>query len=414
MKADVIFLSRFNTFCGVSTYTEQLAEAISNHVVNVHAMASDHTVNVTNTSDRDEIPDIPTVVTWNEDGPLKETTQTLIERKPRIVHIQHEFSIFRQAGALLQLCDNLKKEKDIKVILTAHSVPQRGSELVGRFFHLIKSVDAVVVHSRIAYKVIQSYNYRRNEKFPIVQVIPHGMLLPRKRWNKEKARKALCFGQNKNLFIVLALGFISQYKRHMVMLQLLQEINKRNLVKPKKILLVIAGASQPKGSGGKQLVNSLRLSANRMGIGNHVLVIPEFIPFSDLPLFFGFADMTIHMCDSNYHSSSGSIRTDLSYGMPVLTLRSPITQDLPSDVVMFASSEFDIIEKLIFMVKKDEYRKKMSRKALLMAEKHCWDSTALKHVRLYERIIKGPLGKRRDQVRVALFHASPFFRSDPS
>lgn len=410
MSTDVIYLSRFNTFCGVSTYTEQLAEAVSLTSVEVSVVTSDHGQRVDN-NNRDALSDLPSVVSWKEDGPLDKTTELLINRQPKIVHIQHEFSIFRYPNALIALCQDLKRKSNhkIKIVLTAHAVPKCGVESIGRFAHLLRMVDAVIVHSNIAQRVIRSYVDQSN--MPIIEIIPHGMLEPQDKCSVELAREKLQIKHSKNLFVILVLGFIAHYKKHMFLLQLLEVIHKRKMVAPEEVMVVIAGLPHPQGVVGEKIVSSLDERAKRMKISEFVNLFPEFVPFEKLSWFYGAADMTLHACATNYHSSSGSIRTDLSYGMPVLAQHSLITEDLPKDVVMLFNNEGDALNKLVLLVKREDYRDRMSSKALQMARTNCWRNTAFKHVRLYEKLMGDSFRGKKEGIRIALLHASPFFGS---
>jgi glycosyltransferase involved in cell wall biosynthesis len=184
----------------------------------------------------------------------------------------------------------------------------------------------------------------------------------------------------------LSLGFIAQPKKHLVMLEALGFIKQQNSVAPKRVKLIIAGLPQPANSGGKHLVDDLRTMTKRHGLEDDVLILPEFVPFKLLPMFYGAADFTIHICGESSHSSSGSVRQDLSYGMPVLVQHAELTADIRGDTVMFFKDEKDIHSMLPLMIKQDDTRRRLSAKAHAMARRASWGNTASKHINLYERV----------------------------
>jgi glycosyltransferase involved in cell wall biosynthesis len=204
----------------------------------------------------------------------------------------------------------------------------------------------------------------------------------------------------------LSLGFIAQPKKHLLMLEVLGFVKQRELVAPKKIKFIIAGMPSPPSSGGEHLLNNLRTMVTRHGLKDDVLILPEFVPFRLLPVLYGAADFTVHICGESNHSSSGSVRQDLSYGMPVLVQHAELTADLPSDTVMFFRNQKDIESMLPLIIKQEDRRRQLSEKARAMARAHSWPGIASKHVRLYEQVSGRPLIEGRwPGVRRAIMHA---------
>jgi glycosyltransferase involved in cell wall biosynthesis len=190
------------------------------------------------------------------------------------------------------------------------------------------------------------------------------------------------------------------------MLEALGFLKQQGRLQPKKVKFIIAGLPQPPSAGGARLVHTLRSMVTRHGLDGDVLILPEFVPFKLLPLLYGVADFTIHVCGPSSHSSSGSVRQDLSYGMPVLVQRAELTADLPDDTVMFFRNEQDIYSMLPLMIKQDETRRRLRQNAHAMARRFAWSQTAAQHVRLYERVSSQVLKQGRwNALRRAVMHA---------
>jgi glycosyltransferase involved in cell wall biosynthesis len=405
---DVAFLGRFGTCCGVATYTEQLAEQlVKADSFEVAAVASVHGHQEQGPHRTDCVEGIKTISCWGEDSDFDEAYQVILDLQPSILHVQHEHGIFRNGGALLDL---LRKLPSLQItrILTAHTVPPEENAAM---LDLITSVDGVIVHSMRAKRVLHEQCERWKLKNPPeVGHIEHGMLPPQQKANKAYARAALGIPLDKEVVVALALGFISRSKKHMVMLQVLEAVIKRQMCAPKRLFLLIAGLPDP--HGGDELVRMVRQFAAQRGIAQNLLVIPEFIPFRYLPIIYGAADFTLHVRGASQISSSGSIRQDMSFGMPVLTQRSDLTEDLPYDAVTFFANEQGLLAMLPKLVRDDTMREKLSSEALLMARKFEWRRISKKHVRFYEAVMGQQITSRREVFRTALSQATHWLRKN--
>jgi hypothetical protein len=403
MEADVVYLGRFGTCCGVSTYTEQLAEEVIKRGPRVIAVASEHGHRECGPHRIDCIENIRTIPCWTEDGDLEEATKVILGISPFVVHIQHEFGIFRNHKALINLIDVLRRSA-IRVVLTAHTVP---SNEAGGLIDIIRRMDGVIVHSHKA-KIVLERHLEHIENPPVVRHIEHGMLPPQKKWEKATARAALCLPLEEDVVVALALGFISRSKRHMVMLQALQAANDKQLCHPKRLVLVIAG--MPDLREGDELVRLLEQTAKNMKMRDSLVILPEFIPFKLLPALYGAADFTFHVRGTSHLSSSGSIRQDLSFGMPVLTQRSELTDDLPNDTVMFFANDHSMLALLPSLVKREDHRQKLTKNATLLARTFEWRRVASRHVSFYEVMMGGAIRRKRSLFRTAVGQATNWLR----
>jgi len=255
MAFDVVFLSRFNAFCGVSTYTEQLAAALSHRKVDVGALSSESDV-------RGECAAVPCIVGWSEEGRLKEVLDKLVELEPKVIHIQHEHGIFKHTGSLLRLCRKIREKTDATIVMTAHTVPKQVRIGDDDFVRLVREMDAVVVHSRPCRDAMVRYPKIDRSK---VRIISHGMLFPVKLLPREQAAEEVGLNPSPSIFRILSMGFISNAKRHMAMLQVASAIVTRDLLAPKRLELVIGW--QNKTLPAQNLAGMLRKAAVSMGIG---------------------------------------------------------------------------------------------------------------------------------------------------
>jgi glycosyltransferase involved in cell wall biosynthesis len=395
MSIAVLFLSRFNAFCGVSTYTEQLATALANRRVDVRALSSDFRPRATES-------DVPCIVGWSEDGNLADAFSKIDEHHPKIVHVQHEHGIFRSTRALTKLCRAIQENTSAKVIMTAHTIPRRLFGSDNDFVKLIRQVDGLIVHSSACKKAVLECS--GIEKTTSIQVIQHGMLPPIKRHHRALSCSKINANSDKNIFRLLSMGFISSTKRYMTMLQAVMALVTRDLLAPKRAELLITGQA-PLGS--EHLVELLRRSSHSMGISNNVRVVEGFVPFEFLPYYYSASDMAIHTVRSEHMSASGSMRTDLSHGLPIVATKSGMTEDL-SRGVLKVDGLGGLISRLVYVSKNAHVLKRLQQEAREFSRENSWINVAEKHLSFYERVGQEVIFDRSQGVRAALFHSSPW------
>jgi hypothetical protein len=101
---------------------------------------------------------------------------------------------------------------------------------------------------------------------------------------------------------------------------------------------------------------------------------------------------------------------DLSFGMPALVQRAELTEDIPSDAVMFFNRDVDLASRVPLLAKRPDLRKNFSEGAIRLSTRRSWRTTALDHLHLYERLVGASIGGQRKRIRTALMHASPLLK----
>jgi len=382
MSTDILFLSRFNATCGVSTYTEQLSEALVDLGENVKVSAEDNE----RYRPSGEKSDVPCIGFWTSKR-LHKGLPHLVEANPRVLHVQHEFGIFRDSSNLLELLSGFKKSRpSSKIVMTAHTVPPCFSSSDDLFLQAARLADSIIVHSDSAKKALLPHVCGIDPDR--LSVIPHGMQLPVERVSKREAEKELGIGSDKDRLTVLSMGFLVRNKRHASLLQLLSTIIDRKMLVPKKLLLIIAGMPTPDNEG-VQLLNQIKLAIKSYGLESNVKLVPEFIPFSRLPVFYGASDVSVRLCEKTFYSSSGGVRMDLSHGMPVAAQYAELTEDLPPHAIKRMHADVELLSFLPTVARNPEPLKKMAKAANAFAREHSWEKIAKRHQRLYEGLLSG-------------------------
>jgi glycosyltransferase involved in cell wall biosynthesis len=158
------FVGNWKMQCGISTYSESLLPEIAKHVSDFRLFIekNDRPTGPTTVVGHMAVSPDHVVQCWKRGEPLGELAKAIKEYDPDVVHIQHEFGIWPNAGYWLSLMNQLS---DYRVIVTMHSV----------FHHRDKTIveaamPEIIVHLEGARHVL------KDEKgVPgLVHVIPHG------------------------------------------------------------------------------------------------------------------------------------------------------------------------------------------------------------------------------------------------
>ena len=159
-RVGVTFVSPFNKKCGISTYTENLHEAILSL-----GFQSDVCSEVSRDRLMSRVPERNVHGSWDifsHSDQAHRIVSTCIAIGNHAVHFQHEYGLFTSNDIFYEtLC--LLKECGFRVIVTLHTVMEDPS-----FDVFFAPVDTLVVHSEAA--ASRLYGYGVNN----VTVIPHG------------------------------------------------------------------------------------------------------------------------------------------------------------------------------------------------------------------------------------------------
>jgi glycosyltransferase involved in cell wall biosynthesis len=93
-----------------------------------------------------------------------------------------------------------------------------------------------------------------------------------------------------------------------------------------------------------KIIEKINKSIRDYGIGDNVVVINEYLPMNQLVSLLSKSDFIIFLRNSTTESSSASVRTGLSCGVPVICEENPIYDDV-SDYVHFIKN--DNTEKMV-------------------------------------------------------------------
>jgi glycosyltransferase involved in cell wall biosynthesis len=149
------------------------------------------------------------------------------------------------------------------------------------------------------------------------------------------------FEKSKNK-LISSFGFLYEDKKIESLIDIFYELYKKD----NSIELLLLNAIQklyPEEKTNK-IIEKINKSIRDYGIGDNVVVINEYLPMNQLVSLLSKSDFIIFLRNSTTESSSASVRTGLSCGVPVICEENPIYDDV-SDYVHFIKN--DNTEKMV-------------------------------------------------------------------
>jgi len=350
----LIVIPSWGTHCGIAEYTKYLFDAIrklGQHVV------------VYSSYEYQELPKI------------------IKEGNYNVIHIQHEFSFFKDKEQLRILLDQLHT-LNVKVVITLHSlVPGLSSynEL------LLSRADNLIVHcQQFKDKLVERSSETKGFLPNIcdIDVIAMGVsdLAILKQENVDLTKKNLNISHNTP--IIGSFGFLRDQKGfhdYLLAVKLLKE----------QYNDVLALLICPKHEFGSQAYDASFFNfIERHDLQNNVLLIREYLPEDKLLAVLQCADLFV----LNYHDAptgggiSAAVKTLFRTQRPIIVNDSLAFLDLNNEVLKFNSINPEVIAKTILKVFGDvSLQHTLVTAANRYIELNNWGKIAQKHLDLYAK-----------------------------
>jgi len=333
---NVVFVSPWKVRCGIAKYTEYL------------------------TSELAKFDDLKVMVVPQPRTGIY-TTQTIewlfskiLKCEPNIVHIQHEYALWRPIGKGLELLlMKLVKGRGIKVVTTMHNV--------GLFEidnEITKLSDVVIVHNKWCWERLAS------ESKSNVVIIPHGTYV--KIYDKNEVKKKL--GISSNVKLIGVPGFVSKYKQFDIALNVYFEVRKR----VSNVKLVVIGGWHFDIDKTFSVIDEVK----------KYVYVTGWLEDEDFDMWISACDLILY--PTRYVTESGVVCRCLGLGKCVVTFNHEVFSDRP---VVTCKSVEEMIEKTIHLLQDENYRLEIEEKAIEWAKDRTWDKIAQTHKQIYEVLL---------------------------
>lgn len=351
----LIIIPTWGTHCGIAEYTRSLFDAIR---------LKNQQIVVFSSNNYNEIPNI------------------LDQGKYNLVHIQHEFSFFKDKEILVKLFEEFNKRK-IKKVLTMHTlVPGAAShnEL------LLTQLDDIIVHCDVFKSKLQErFNESKQVFLPTtcnIEVIPMGCGNQHP-FDLNKIKQTKKYLDISEFYpIVGSFGFLRDQKGFQNFLLTIKLLKQDY---PNVLALLVCPYHE---FGSKTYDEAFFNFVERQNLDKNVLIIREYLAESKLLDTLQCADLFV----LNYHDSpmgggiSAAVKTLFRVQRPIIVNDTIAFLDLKNEVLKIKSvGPESLIEPIKNVLNNQELANKLVFAANNYIERNNWDITAQKHLDLYFR-----------------------------
>lgn len=365
--------------CGIATYTDYLihgirgiAEEIEIKVVAEKGAKAVRPVPTRNGSGEKKFEVVPC---WDRKENYVEPIITHT-RDADIVHIQHEYGIYKFDDRLPELIKQITQKK----VITLHCIrPSQFSErgAVDENFakRIAQLADRVIVHLPSQSAILTRLGIP-GEK---IQLIAHGTEI--NNTDRQLSREKLRLPIDGN--IILIFGFVKRHKCMHVVIDALKEI----IDKVRDVYLFVAGglASPPKEED-KDYVECVNRRIEELGLTDRVIFLNPFFTNDVVPYIFGASDIVVFPYYEEDRSASGSFHLAIGSKKPVIASRIPKFEELKNicDELLVLPHNSSGIAKIALRIFLDlEFRQYVVARTDDYRDKTSWQSVAKQHLELY-------------------------------
>lgn len=372
----IALISTYGVRCGIATYSSHLVKQLSkNHEVTV--FAEDYIDN----KQPGFQPDVQVIRCYNRKSPSDRLVRCLRRNHFDVIHIQHEYGIFR--NMYLQLL-NITNNNLGTTFMTSHTVNALDTQ-----FTLRRCADHIIVHNEASKRHLTQECGLRGDT---TQVIPHGtLLLPS--ISKEVSRLRL--GLPTKDRIVLTHSFIERRKNLDIVMSAVAELQGETPTH-----YVHAGGLHPYADIEEYAyAESLKMQPKALGIEPVVHIIDRFIPDDELAYYLSAADIIVVLEKTSYPElrASGIMHTIVP-GSVIVASNITEFDEFPDDTVYKVGINTEALAHAMQQVFTDPKLKHiLSNNLLQYAKASSWENVAEYHIAAYQNSLDLKVNKHNER-----------------
>lgn len=361
--------------CGIATFTSDIYSTISSQYPNSDCF-------VVSVNDVKEGYDYPKEVRFEIEEQKLNSYQMAADflnfNNTEVVSLQHEFGIYGgQSGSHILA---LLRDLHLPIVTTLHTILEKPSSDQFRVMKEIIKLSARLITMTEKGKTFLTEVY----KTPLekIDVIPHG--IPDMPFVDPNYYKDQFGVEGKQ--VLLTFGLLSPQKGIENVLQALPDVLKEfpNLV------YIVLGATHPNliKNQGETYRMSLERMANQLGIKKNVIFYNRFVDIKELEAFIGMSDIYITTYINKTQITSGTLAYSFGCGKAVISTPYWHAEELLADgrgvLVPFGDSNA-IVKELVSLLKDDNRRHAMRKKAYILGREMVWSEIAHRYVESFQK-----------------------------
>lgn len=367
-KKDTIrlaYVCNWNQQCGISTYSKFVLDKLKTKV-NEYKIFSEYPYVDKDNNDKD------ISYCWKRGESLKQLTQEIIDYKPDVVLIQHEWGIFPKAGIFMSFITQLKR-MDIPVVVVLHSVYDHLDKIIP-----LSVIDNVIVHSKQAKSLLKSLNFKGK-----VHVIPHGC--------PEINTKPEVWNIFQNPYLLFGFGFGFKYKGVEKAIDAIKHLKETDPKFKDILYLYVCSESDTNKGIHDNYYQILTDKVKESNLEDNVIIIKGFLDDNMLDVYLRTVKMVIfpYVSDpgNTVFGSSGAIKIAMSYNIPVIASKSHLFDDIEGHVIRIEDYK-ELANEIDKLFSSEDYRKETISKAHNYINNNTWEITADRYLKSLQNVIE--------------------------
>ena len=340
-KLKLLWISSFNTRCGIANYSEFI---ISNLSKNIEILTVANKVSSEEILDKEKEKNFNVKRVW-EAGlniNIEEIESIIKENNIDAVFVQHHFAFFdtEQFG---QFIYTVKEKLKLPLFITFHKTSIESKKLsLERITDKLKLADRLFVHSIKDLNLMKDlYNLVDN-----VTLIPQGVdiKIPDKRFiNKLKSYYKL-----EDSIVIGSFGFLRKHKGFLKLIKAFVKLRKRY----KNIKLLLLTSLYPAPDSQEYYYKCMDyISTLPEYIEKDIILLTDYIPEEQIINYLSLLDIVVYPYDDVKESSSAAVRYGLAARKIILTTPIDMFNDVEECVIKTDGfSERDISTKLEYIL----------------------------------------------------------------
>ncbi len=373
--------------CGIATYSNDLVHSLREKGNSMYIVC--HT-DGGSPGEKNVYPVID-----NQNPGWDENLYTVVKQiKPDIVHIQHEYGLYKTKGdhaaALFRPLFRWKVEDNFRVIVTYHSVYSSLNKTMALYIDVMqKLADAGIVHEPYQWSNLPVNLGRIVDN---VYIIPHGAKIVTS-LSKENAKKSLALEGKK---VIGMLGWFAATKGFERVIYMWDELSKEL---GSDTVLILAGDARELDPSQKVYKQKLLSLVERCKSKERIKVILGSFNSQEYNKILSTFDVMV--MPYTFTSQSGNLAHAFALGVPVIAsamegLKAEVEAS-GAGIVVHPEDEDELRRAIITLMNDDSLRGKYSKRALkYVKEKIGWPIIAEKHILLYKNLISKKRIRKRD------------------
>lgn len=286
-----------------------------------------------------------------------------------VIHIQHNLNFYTLDSLRLLIKELVSRE--IKVILTAHTVQLKDSEL-----GYIK--DALEITSQIHVLNHNDEKYLKDLGLNNVYFFPHGNIV-----SPNQSRERLQQKLGLKSPVIATHGFMIKHKGFLETLEAVALLKEEY----PDITYLAVNALNPNDMTSQATYNEFHEKARQLGVNENVVHLSDFLERDQILAALSASDIVVFAYGPSSETASGAIRMALGTHKPLVVTTSSQLADLHDVGLLINNNQPQNIAGAIktLLQNKSEYAAYRS-KAVQYAQANSWDSLSLDYLGLISRI----------------------------